>query len=88
MTEVIREIAYVNDVKTIKETPIDEYDWPKSDPDVVRKKRDKLLAECDWTQVADVSVDQTAWATYRQVLRDVPEQAGFPDDVEWPAKPL
>jgi hypothetical protein len=49
--------------------------------------RDKLLAACDWTQVADASVDQAAWSTYRQALRDIPDQAGFPDNVTWPEKP-
>lgn len=53
----------------------------------VRSKRDKLLSASDWTQVADAPVDQTAWATYRQALRDIPEQVGFPADVTWPTEP-
>lgn len=53
----------------------------------VRTKRDSLLAESDWTQVADAPVDKAAWATYRQALRDIPEQAGFPNEVTWPTKP-
>jgi len=53
----------------------------------VRGQRDALLAACDWTQVTDAPVDQTAWAAYRQALRDVPEQSGFPLQVEWPAPP-
>ena len=53
----------------------------------VRTKRDSLLAESDWTQVADAPVDKAAWATYRQALRDIPEQAGFPNEVTWPAEP-
>lgn len=53
----------------------------------VRFKRDRLLAESDWTQVADAPVDQTAWATYRQALRDIPQQAGFPENVTWPDEP-
>ena len=32
-------------------------------------------------------MDQAAWATYRQALRDVPEQDGFPEEVTWPSKP-
>ena len=54
----------------------------------IRKERDQLLTESDWTQVADAPVDQTAWATYRQALRDVPSQEGFPSDVTWPTKPI
>jgi len=53
----------------------------------VRADRDKRLAECDWTQLSDSQVDKAVWATYRQALRDVPAQAGFPYDITWPNKP-
>jgi len=53
----------------------------------VRLKRDRLLSASDWTQVADAPVDQAAWATYRQALRDIPDQVGFPENVTWPTKP-
>ena len=53
----------------------------------MRSQRDRKLAESDWTQVADEPVDKAAWATYRQALRDVPSQAGFPWDVSWPTQP-
>ena len=53
----------------------------------VRTERDAKLVESDWTQVADTPVDQAAWATYRQALRAMPEQAGFPNAVEWPTSP-
>ena len=53
----------------------------------VRAQRDSLLAQSDWTQVADAPVDKTAWATYRQGLRDITAQAGFPWSVTWPTKP-
>ena len=53
----------------------------------VRSERDQLLADCDWTQVADAPVDASLWATYRQALRDVPTQTGFPLTVEWPIAP-
>jgi hypothetical protein len=52
-----------------------------------RSERDQLLSASDWTQVADAPVDQAAWAVYRQSLRDVPQQAGFPSNVTWPSKP-
>ena len=52
-----------------------------------RAERDWLLDASDWTQVADAPVDQAAWAAYRQALRDLPQQAGFPRDVAWPEKP-
>ena len=53
----------------------------------VRAQRDRLLTACDWTQVSDAPVDSSAWATYRQSLRDVPSQNGFPHEVTWPEKP-
>ena len=45
--------------------------------DQVRAQRNALLAECDWTQVADAPVDDLAWAAYRQALRDIPDQVGL-----------
>jgi len=53
----------------------------------VRNERDRLLTASDWTQVADAPADAQAWATYRQALRDVPQQSGFPDNIEWPQPP-
>lgn len=66
------------------------YDGP-SEADLqaaeMRQKRDGLLAASDWTQMPDAPVDQAAWAKYRQALRDVPQQPGFPGSVVWPAEP-
>lgn len=53
----------------------------------IRTERDIKLTESDWTQVADAPVDKAAWATYRQALRDIPSQAGFPNEVVWPVEP-
>lgn len=53
----------------------------------IRNERNKKLSESDWTQVEDAPVDKAAWATYRQALRDVPAQSGFPWDVTWPTQP-
>ena len=50
----------------------------------VRDDRNKRLADCDWTQVADAPVDKAAWAAHRQALRDVTAQEGFPWNVQWP----
>jgi len=52
-----------------------------------RTQRDALLLQSEWTQLPDAPVDQQAWAEYRQALRDVPEQANFPTDIDWPVKP-
>jgi hypothetical protein len=56
--------------------------------ETIRAERDALLASSDWTQLPDVPEDtRSAWAVYRQALRDIPQQAGFPDAVVWPTKP-
>lgn len=53
----------------------------------VRTSRNDKLAKCDWTQLADSTADKPAWATYRQALRDVTVQEGFPWNVTWPVEP-
>ena len=53
----------------------------------VRTQRGEKLKDCDWTQVADAPVDQAAWAAYRQALRDITAQDGFPWTVTWPDAP-
>lgn len=54
----------------------------------VRAKRDSLLAASDWTQLPDVpEATREKWAGYRHALRDVPEQAGFPSNIDWPVAP-
>lgn len=53
----------------------------------VRAERTQKLSASDWTQVADAPVDKAAWAAYRQALRDITSQAGFPWEVTWPVKP-
>ena len=53
----------------------------------VRRSRNDLLTKCDWTQLADSTADKPAWATYRQALRDVTVQDGFPWNVTWPQEP-
>jgi hypothetical protein len=54
----------------------------------VRITRDGLLKSSDWTQLPDVpQATKDMWATYRQALRDITEQAGFPSNVTWPTAP-
>lgn len=54
----------------------------------VRAERDRLIGATDWTVLADAKTTKADWKTYRQKLRDVPEQAGFPYAVEWPVLPI
>ncbi|WP_033576728.1 tail fiber assembly protein [Dickeya chrysanthemi] len=71
--------------KPIAVTPV-----PLSDTQLAedaRRQRDNLLTASDWTQVSDAPVDQQAWRTYREILRQVPEQTGFPLNIAWPVQP-
>jgi hypothetical protein len=53
-----------------------------------RNQRDRLLSQTDWTQAADIpQATKDKWAPYRQALRDVPSQEGFPVDILWPQAP-
>ena len=52
----------------------------------IRIHRNNLLALSDWTQLPDAPVDKTAWATYRQELRDLPETIDINNPV-WPVSP-
>jgi len=55
-----------------------------------RSERDGWLRQSDWAVMPDSPLsdsNKTAWQTYRQALRDVPDQAGFPDNITWPTKP-
>ena len=53
--------------------------------EAVRNKRDRLLSDTDWMALSDNTMSPE-WATYRQALRDITSQAGFPYDVTWPTK--
>ena len=52
----------------------------------VRLQRNRLLADTDWMAVQDRTMSQ-AEKDYRQALRDIPQQAGFPENVVWPTRP-
>ena len=54
---------------------------------LVKDKRDVLLAATDIEALSDRTMSD-AMTAYRQALRDVPQQAGFPTDVVWPVKPI
>lgn len=55
--------------------------------ETARAKRNKLLAESDWTQVADAPGPKQKWKAYRKALRDLPKQEGFPETIDWPQRP-
>ena len=55
--------------------------------EIIRSKRDRFLARSDYTQMSDWPGDKSAWATYRQALRDIPQTYVNPEDVIWPSPP-
>jgi hypothetical protein len=58
----------------------------KKAADFIRSNRNALIAETDWWATSDrtMTAEQTA---YRQALRDITDQTGFPTDITWPTKP-
>lgn len=76
--------------KTVAEQKV--IDTPRESEEV-RRQRDALLNKYEWT-VNSPDLDDTKkgeWKTYRQSLRDLPAQSGFPwesDGMNWPVKPL
>lgn len=96
------DMYYVDlETKTIQEkgNPTSEFhtwDWstkqwildPENAARLIRQKRYELLQQSDWSQGLDVPENlRTAWAEYRNALRNIPQQEGFPEQVTWPTKP-
>ena len=69
------ELIFENDIP-------DEWRWER-----IRIHRDNLLKESDWRMVEDAPWDKTAWATYRQQLRDLPSTASDPSKIVFPNSP-
>lgn len=58
--------------------------------DEIREIRNQMLIDSDWVMVEAQATNSEVpedWASYRQALRDLPQQAGFPENVEWPIRP-
>ena len=76
---------------------LDFYGFPKGELKTdaeyaaeAREKRNQLIAETDYLVMPDYPLDderKAAVLAYRQALRDVPEQEGFPRQIDWPVKP-
>lgn len=68
--------------------------WKAEQPDPsilvaeeVRQQRNTLLSETDWTQLNDAPLtdeEKEKYRTYRQALRDIPQQESFPENITWP----
>ena len=69
------------------------YQWTNNTNEAiyfVLNKRNRLLYESDWTQIPNnplTAEQQSAWAVYRQELRDITSQSGYPFNVIWPTPP-
>ena len=89
--ELIAAMASAGDVAAYIPPTQEELDAAKATQ--VRAERDQRLLTADaiagnalrWAALD--AATQAAWAAYRQALLDVPQQAGFPNDVTWPVKP-
>ena len=72
------------------EVTVEEIPEPPMTEEEARAKRDKMLAETDWTQTLDAPLSdemKEAFRVYRQALRDIPQQENFPAEIIWPTKP-
>ena len=101
LVQDVRGLWYKQDGSTITlERITDEVDqsWsrtatppsPEQAAAAARTNRNGLLAASDWTQVADAPLtadEKSAWKAYRQALRDITGQAGFPESIDWPESP-
>jgi len=100
-TPIVRELYTVYETQWVKgedliyreevvAATVNEEEKVEAEASAIRAERDRLLAASDWSQLADCPLDvegKAAWLEYRQGLRDVPQQAGFPGAVEWPVEP-
>ena len=61
---------------------------PDYEKNNAKRERNMRLAATDWTQTADIpQATKDKWTPYRQALRDVPQQPGFPKNIVWPTPP-
>jgi hypothetical protein len=80
----------VDDVELINESWIQKWVIENIEEDIaisnIRRRRNVLLGETDYMALSDMTLTED-WADYRQALREIPQQEGFPFGVIWPAKP-
>ena len=82
--------------KAIKNGDLDVADYVEPTVDVedlatkIRIQRNSLLKQTDYLMMSDYPIESDRLAKvkiYRQALRDIPEQSGFPRTIAWPEKP-
>lgn len=88
--EIMIETVILNEAKKAARLQAELEAQDQAKWDVMRAERNKRLTECDWTQLIDspLSVEQKAvYASYRQTLRDLPENITDINNIQWPVKP-
>jgi len=70
----------------VEKTPEEKQNYYNASSARVRAKRNQLLSDSDWMALSDNTMTPE-WASYRQALRDITSQGGFPYTIEWPTKP-
>lgn len=87
--ELFRKQSLGHEIVAVEGRPVARIPMPQPvTPEQARAERQRLLNASDWTQVADAPEGVAEkWRGYRQALRDVPSQKGFPDAVKWPKEP-
>lgn len=80
-------LTWENGKKVIREMVEGDFVVTHPSEQLIRQQRDELLSASDFRMVPDAPWDTTAWATYRQALRDITTQEGFPANVVWPTEP-
>ena len=76
-------------VKVLLDGVVVDAEAPASEPETeeqIRSYRNNLIASTDWWSASDLTMTAKQTA-YRQALRDVPQQSGFPSTITWPTKP-
>lgn len=75
-------MSFLKGIKTAAEV---EAERLESLANTVRAKRDALLRECDYMAMPDYPSPPNGLLGYRQALRDITEQPGFPHSIQWPS---
>jgi hypothetical protein len=90
MKKIVDGVAVDMTAEEIAEFNAQQAEWAAGADDrkaeEVRRERNIKLAATDWRASSDY-VMSDAWKIYRQSLRDIPQQAGFPTNVVWPVEP-
>jgi len=71
----------------VEKTQTEIAEWIEVKANSIRSQRNQLLSETDYLALSDVTL-AAEMAEYRQALRDITDQQGFPETVEWPVKPI